>query len=364
MSRYFPLGPRALCAALIVMLYTTVAGWAQEPKLEPAPFLGKYVRLSDAEMIAMGRGEVVSKLVSATNKRELAVFGVVRLAIPNDFFTTKIRDIVDYKKNAGVLQIGKFSDPPRQSDLAGLTIDADDLKELTTCTVGDCGVRMTAAQIERFRTEVDWKRKDSYARGSALARQILFQYVTAYLAGGDSALAVYQDKKRALSLADEFRSLVAASPYLAEYVPEYQTYLEQFPAGQLKKVENFIYWSKEKFGLKPVITITHMTIYTVTRNGVTYVLVGSKQLYASRYFDSSFALTVFVQEPGDGRHDSYLMYLNRSRTAQLGGFLGGLKRSIIEGKMLGGVKKTLQQTKDRLEAEYGQRAATTSAATQ
>jgi hypothetical protein len=97
---------------------------------------------------------------------------------------------------------------------------------------------------------------------------------------------------------------------------------------------------------------------------VTNVLIGSKQLYASRYFDSSFALTLLVGEVGAGpRPASYLMYLNRSRTDQLGGLLGPIKRSVIEGRMLGGVKKTLEQTKQRLETEYGQRSATTTTST-
>jgi hypothetical protein len=103
-----------------------------------------------------------------------------------------------------------------------------------------------------------------------------------------------------------------------------------------------------------------MTIYTLTRDGVTNVIVSSKQLYASRYFDSSFALTIFAEEVGGGPEpSSYLMYLNRSRTDQLGGVLGGIKRSIVEGRMVRGLKKTLPQTKDRLEAEYRQRTAKT-----
>ena len=355
MFGHFPHASRALCAALALIAFAIAPGRAQDPPREPEAFLRKYIHFSDSELTAVQRGEVVTKLVDTANKRELAIFGVVRLAVPKDYFVTKVRDIVWYKQNTGVLQIGKFSDPPQLGDLAGLTIDAGDLKALKTCKVGSCGVRMPAEQIERFRTEVDWSRPDAGTRATALAHQMMLRYVTAYIAGGDIALAEYHDKKRALSLAAEYRSLVAASPYLAEYVPEYLTYLEQYPAGHLEKVESLIYWSKEEFGLKPVVSVTHMTIYTLTRGGVTNVLIGSKQLYASRYFDSSFALTVFVEEVGGGpRPSSYLMYLNRSRTDQLGGLMGGVRRSVVQGRMVREVKRTLQQTKDRLEAEYRQ----------
>jgi hypothetical protein len=146
---------------------------------------------------------------------------------------------------------------------------------------------------------------------------------------------------------------MAASPYLTEYAPEYCAYIAQYPTGRLEGVENFIYWSKEDIGLKPVISVTHVTLYTVTRAGVTNVLVGSKQLYASRYFDSSFALTAFVEEAGAGSQPaSYLLYLNRSRTDQLGGLLGGIKRSMVEGRMIRGLKKNLLLTRDRLEADF------------
>ena len=294
MSRHCPHRYPALRAALVLMVLAGVPGRAQSPPREPEAFLRRYIHLSDSELTAMQRGEVVAKLVDTTNKRELAVFGVVRLAVFKDYFVARVRDTVGYKKNAGVLEIGKFSDPPRPDDLAALTIDADDLKALKTCKVGNCGVRMPADEIERFRTEIDWSRRDAGTRATALARQMLLRYVTAYLAGGDSALAEYHDQKRALSLAEEYRSLVAASPYLAEYAPEYQAYLEQYPAGRLETVENLIYWSKEKFGLKPVVSVTHMTIYTLTRDGVTNVLIGSKQLYASRYF-SDPRLAAFIR---------------------------------------------------------------------
>ena len=362
MSRPLRSRALALCVVLIATGINLVTGQAQGPLREPEAFLRKYIRLSAAEQTAMQRGDAVAKLVQTSNKRELAVGGVVRLAVPRDDFVSKIRDIVRYKTNDAILQIGRFSDPPRIEDLAGLTMEPADLASLKKCKLGNCGLRMPAAEIERFRTEIDWTRKDSNARATLLARQMILQYVKAYLAGGDSALAEYHDRKRALSLADESRSLMAASLYLLEYAPEFHSYLEKYPAGQLEKVENLIYWSKEKFGLKPVVSVTHMTIYTVTRDGVANVIVSSKQLYASRYFESSFALTVFVEvaEPGPSPA-SYLIYLNRSRTDLLGGILGGAKRSIVESGMVRGVKKTLLVTKNRLEKDFRERLVTSAA---
>ena len=102
-------------------------------------------------------------------------------------------------------------------------------------------------------------------------------------------------------------------------------------------------------------------IATTSEISIANVIVSSKQLYASRYFESSFALTVFVEVASPGPSPaSYLIYLNRSRTDLLGGLLGPAKRSIVEGGMVRGVKKTLLVTKDRLEKDFRDRLVTSS----
>ena len=93
MSRMLRRTALVLCSSLIPAL-ALVPGNAQVPLREPEAFLRKYIRLSDAETTAMQRGDAVAKLVKTSNKRELAVGGVVRLAVPRDDFVSKIRDIV------------------------------------------------------------------------------------------------------------------------------------------------------------------------------------------------------------------------------------------------------------------------------
>lgn len=73
MSRHFPQRYPALCASLVLMVLAGVPGQAQSPQRQPEAFLRKYIHLSDSELTAMQRGEVVAKLVDTTNKRELAV---------------------------------------------------------------------------------------------------------------------------------------------------------------------------------------------------------------------------------------------------------------------------------------------------
>jgi len=170
--------------------------------------------------------------------------------------------------------------------------------------------------------------------------------VREYLKSGNAALGEYHDRKPPLRKADEFHSLLRESPYIHEYAPEFYRYLEQYPDEQLSGVENFIYWSKENFGLKPVVSLTHVTIYRRKQDPGS-VLIASKQIYASHYFDSSLGLTALVELPG--AQGIYLMYLNRSRVDALRGRLGRMKRSVISRELRSGTEENLRIIKRRLE---------------
>ena len=79
-------------------------------------------------------------------------------------------------------------------------------------------------------------------------------------------------------------------------------------------------------------------------------MIASKQIYATHYFDASLGLTVLVRR-GEGP-GYYLMYLNRSRADALKGGFSGLRRAVVEGRTVDGMKKNLFLTKQKLEAGY------------
>ena len=104
--------------------------------------------------------------------------------------------------------------------------------------------------------------------------------------------------------------------------------------------------------MKPVITMTHVTIYT-RRHGAD-VIIASKGIYASNYFESSLGLTALVRNDGPRPPRSYLIYVNRSRTDALRGMFAGMKRSLIGGRLRDGAKKSMERIKTKLEADYRQ----------
>ena len=337
-----------LVLPLLLFLAAGAAALAQSGAREPHAFLRKHLGFTAADLSAMERGEVVTRLPAVGDPREVATFGVIRVQASKEALAARFRDIVAFKKSPNVLAIGRFSQPPRVEDLRGLTMDEEDFDALRVCSVGDCGVKLPAKTINRLRREVNWTAPDARAQVDRLLRQTLVEYAGEYLRGGNAALSEYRDKAAPLRLADEFRALLRQSPYLYEYAPEFHQYLEQFPRKPLPGAEDFLYWSKEKFGFKPVLSVTHVTIYRRNLGAASSLLIASKQIYASHYFDSSLGLTAFVEDRA-GAPASYLMYLNRSRADALGGNFSSMKRSLLASELRRGTEQNLRRIRQLLE---------------
>jgi hypothetical protein len=319
---------------------------------ESFTFLSKSLGFTSAELATVDAGAILVSLPKTAELREVAAVAIARIAVPPDFFLEKFRDIATFKKNKNVLQIGKFGNPPTLADLAGLTVDPADIESLKQCKVKSCDLKLSAKFIEKFRTEVDWTSPSYSDRATQFVHQMLLEQLQDYLKGGNAALVTYDDKTSALGLADEMRSLLKPTPYMLGYTPRFQKHLEEFPVTatvDATDFEDFVYWSKEEFGMKPVITITHVTIYRHGPAG-SNVTIASKGIYASHYFESSLGLTSLVGKAGSSTR--YVVYVNRSRTDALRGMFAGMKRSLIGGRLRDGAKKNMEIMRAKLEAQY------------
>jgi hypothetical protein len=280
----------------------------------------------------------------------VAVFAVMPIDVTADFFIESVRDIVNFSKSDHVLEIGKFSNPPRVEDLASLTFDKSEIDALRVCKPQRCDIKLPAAAMERFRKEIDWSLPDYRERAARLWKDILIEYARAYIREGNKALFEYNDKFHAVRLDNEFTTLLQPAVYSYEYAPELQKYLEQFPDARPADTEDFIYWSKDTFGLKPVVSLTHLTIYRHRPASGTLVLIASKGIYASHYLEASLGFTAFVEN--EGSETSYLIYINRSRSDALRGIFAGLKRALIGGRVRDGAKRNMELVRKRLEGEF------------
>lgn len=301
---------------------------------------------------AVDRGDPQAKVLDTQNKREVAVVGVAHLRATATCFVAQLRDIENFKKNPAVLRIRKFVRPIGPRDLERFSLEPGDLAALRNCRIGNCNVKLPITAVERLGRDLDWSQPDYAARAQSIFREELLTYVEAYLNRGNSALIEYRDKNKPVRLEDEFRAVLDARPGLSGFVPDFHDYLAQYPSDPLRGVSEFFYWSTESFGLKPVASITHVSIYFQPGRAV----VASKQIYASHYFDASLGLTAALDDPGQASAPGmYLVYLNRSRIDFLSGFFGGLRRALARGRLRDGMRKNLAEAVRKLEsscAEY------------
>jgi hypothetical protein len=333
----------------LLLLVCAVPAWAQLNESQPHSFLQKHFKFSRDELSAIDQGKVVTKLPATQDKREVAALGVVRLNVSGEFFLQQFTSIETFKKSEFVLQIHKFSEPPRSEDLSALHLDGEHIGALKKCKIGDCNVKIPGALIERLQKEVNWSAPDYEKRATAVTRQYLLDYVRAYLKEGNSALVEYSDRPVAVQLADEYPSMLDQSAPLIETAPEFHRYLSEFPAVQLAGTENLIYWSTERVGgFKPVLSLTHVTVYKPRNESPFRTIIASKQIYANHYFEGSLALTWLVDAGPDTR-GCYLIYLNRSRMDALRGGLSWLKRYLARGRIREGLIKNIQLMRDKLE---------------
>jgi hypothetical protein len=323
---------------------------AQDSVSEFHNILREKSAFNETDLAALGQGQAVVRLLPVTDKREVAVCGMVRLQVAAEQFLQSFRESMTRKVNPAILEIGRFSDTPSPADLQTLTIENRDLEDLKECVVGDCKLKLSAKMIERLHKEIDWEAPDYRIQATQLLKQLLLDYVSDYVARGDAALIEYNDKSKEVSLAEEQRTLMAGSTYANNVLPEFRQDLNGSRKSELSMIESAIVWSKIKFGLKPVIAINHIMVYTRDNETGPQVLVTSKQIYANHYFDSSLALTAFVSIP-DASPGSYLIYENRSRADALGGLFGKMKRSIAEDKAVDNLKNILESSKTNLNAQ-------------
>jgi hypothetical protein len=321
----------ALAAAPLPLMLAMLASSARAEDPPARVFLRKVVGFTDAQIAAVEGGQVVTKQLPASDKPEIAAFGAVRLRGDPTAFLRQARDVGTARRSASILETGRFSRPPRVEDLAGLTLDEGDFDAARECKPGDCGIKLARSAMERIRREIDWKAADARSRASGLMKQMLVEYAAAYMQGGTAEMATYVDKDRPLEAPAEFRKLLAASPYLVEYVPALHQYVEAFPKASLAGAEDLFYWTKDKFAPKPTISVYHVTIWSDPQNpGV--AVIASKQIYASHYFQAGLDLLAVVSAPGGG---FYLMDLYRARIDPPTGMLSG----VILGKIRGGIEQ-------------------------
>lgn len=304
-------------------------------------FLRDIVKLGEADIGAIDNGQIITRLLPATDKGEVAVFGIVRVSATPDQFEALARDPKRFHAMEGIDQMGVFSDPPVIADVKPLVVPKEDIESLRECKPGSCDVKLTDDALEKV-AAADWSAPDAEARATAAFKEMIVSLADAYDRGGVEALGTIVDKKQPKSRAAEFHRLLENSPYLYKYVPDFHKYIEHYPSGEYKDAVNSLYWTKDSFSPKPVISVCANTV----ARDEDHVIVGCRLLAATHFFNA--ALDICMAVPGE--HDSglYLVDVYRVRIDPPTGMLAGAAMNRVKSGITQGVEKTLDGIRMKL----------------
>jgi hypothetical protein len=288
----------------------------------------------------------VVKIRKGPEPSETRLMGVVRIQGAPEELVERYRDIVAFESGTGVLQIGRFSEPPRVEDLRSLTFDEEDIEDLKRCRPGDCEIKMSTPMMDAFR-QIDWARPDAIERANHLARTMIVDFLESYRSGGNQALGVLHDKQKPLLVRRQFEEMMA-DPDLPVIFPDLVRFLLEYPSAALPGSEELFYWSKVQFGLKPLIRLSHVVIWQAPGPEPVKWVLASKMLYSTHYFYTGVELKFLAQEE-DSPGAYYLVVSNRSRSDGLTGLTGALIGGKIRGEAREGLERYLRSVKSELE---------------
>lgn len=330
------------------ILGTLLAATAQPPAATPSlgarleGYLEATVPISSGDRRQLASGSAVTRLLDSDVASEIAVFGAVWINGSPQRYVALAHDIERFERGESFRMTRKIGIPPSAADFAELRLP-DDPDDLEDCVVGDCKLKMPQAWIERLRRSVDFRRPSAQTDIDVLFRDLTLEYVRAYVRDGDASLAVYADKSRPISVAEEFRSMAKGMPLLAK-LPALRDHLLGYPRTSLPGSDEFLYWQDVKFGLKPTLRINHMVFSEQAGD----TILASKMLYATHYFWTALELRILVPDAARGP-GFWFFTVSRTRTDGLTGIIGRLVRLRVRREAQQATLNILLTTKGRLE---------------
>jgi len=318
---------------------------------EPYTFFKQYIGLKDDQIANIGHGKAVAQVLPTSAPSEIVAFGAIYIKASPEDYLRLAQNLDNLRGLPNYLGIRQFSAPPKLSDFEGFVLEDDDTNELKSCRPGKCQLQLPTESMEEFQKSVDWSAPDVVAQVNKLAQKMALGELSRYQKDGDSALGTYSDKKYPLRVADQFESLLSESASMRNYLPDLQRYLIGYPQAQLPRSEDFFYWERVKFGLKPTLRMNHMVIYRGSQSSGLVDSVAIKQLYASHYFETALDLSVCVRD--SSRSDEkgfYLITVKGSRQAGLTGPRGAIIRKAAVSRTRSSLEASLTHVRRVLES--------------
>jgi hypothetical protein len=169
----------------------------------------------------------------------------------------------------------------------------------------------------------------------------------AYADRGRPALPVFVNKREPLGVASELSALVQQMGFTSAYAPELYAYMREFAPPLPPGAEDILYWSKEDFGIRPVLRLSHQVIFRSTSRPA--IAIATNQIYADHYLDAALTVTLAIDAGTANSRAFYLVSVSRARTRSLTGLMRAFVRSTVQSRSREALRKILTATRSGME---------------
>jgi hypothetical protein len=336
-------------AVLVALAVGVAAKCGAQTSSELNTYFQQNVGLSQDEIAAIRGGQAVAKVAKSRIPDEVFVFGAVYVNAPPERYPKLAYDFDLLRQVPGYEAIEKFSNPPQLSDLKGYAYDSEDVKALKNCKPDNCQLQLSASSLEALQKSVDLSAPDAEEKVNQYLHGMVIERLLAYQKEGNEALGVYNDKKNATQVTEQFKYMLSYSQLLPKISPDLYNYLLDYPKATPANVEDMFYWDKVKFGLKPTLRVVQVVTMKGNNPHEPAYTIAEKQLYASHYFETALDLTFCVSGDDPKQPGFYLIKFMGSEQAGLTGFKGSIVRSHAVGRSASSLQKSLTAMKNALE---------------
>ena len=342
---------------ILSLLGAAVVIGESEPRVESTReilrrYLTDQIGYSDNDWRDVLAGRAVAKNLETPEAVDVSIFGAVRVRGRAGDLAEQIREIDEFERKLKIIGVGKFSNPPRLSDLDALELLESDIRDLRNCRPGDCELQLSEQSMAGFDAGVDWDSANAPAQANRIYREMIFDALRTYRVGGVDTLGTYADRKPATPLAQETHGLTHPLDTPMP-IPELTRFLREYPRASLPGADEFFYWNMGEFGMKPTTRLNQVVIQPFPQGvaslpALRYV-IATRQIYANHYFSATLELRTLVNDDDGEDEGFFLLYATRSRVTGLSGFFKGLLRAIVKRRARSGMGRYLTNTQAVIE---------------
>jgi hypothetical protein len=303
--------------------------------------------LKPSERAALDAGGVIAKVTDILDRSEIRTLVVLRTTASATDFLRCAHDPQCFRRAGDFVAAGPLATPPALRDFERITLDDKERRYLAKCRVGDCDLRLSAEDIERFRTGVDWKAADREARADGVFHEMLLRYARSYIERGNAALPTYADRKKPTSGSESLNIVLERDSPIADAIPELRHCLANPPAVACPGIDRSLIWYKEKVWKATIIGLNDVAIVERSTPGAERVFVASKQIFASDYYNTSLEYAEYYRRPGAGW--ATVVYMGDDRVDAGADGFGAIERFLVRRLIIGRLKTWARSLETRME---------------